>query len=83
MIETTKFLLNRNEASGIRDRGCNLHPIPDDPIKKHQPVDIVRGHCGHFLYIEIVKCLSISFAFTKNRNPCQSCLRTFQYKKFE
>ena len=83
IIETAKFLLNRDETSGIRDRGCNLQPIPDNPIEKHQPVNIIRGHRSYFLNIKIIKCFFIPFTLTKNSNPSQSSLGTFQNKKFE
>lgn len=83
VVETAEFLLNGYEQPGVGDCGGNLQPVSDDAAELHQPVDVLRCHACHPLYVEVVESRSVTFAFAEDCNPGQPCLGAFEYQKFE
>jgi hypothetical protein len=78
MVKAAKLFLDLPEGSSVSDGRIDFELVSYDLRINEQSGNFLLGVLGDFLDVKIVKSFSITFPFSKNGGPAQSCLRSFQ-----
>ena len=82
-IKRAEFFLNLQKLFSILDCRGNFEAIADNASISKKPFNIFRSIMSNNFCVKSTECFAVIFTFIKDCLPRESCLGTFQNKKFE